>query len=118
MRAVQKTGSWGTRRIFRGIRCKKQAFPVRKRYSVPETPFSGTGQARCLENSLVMHGASSLRGALCKARLPATRENKAAAREHVWRNKAREHGREKGLVPENMAKKPKFASFAISPIRR
>ena len=43
MRAVQKTGSWGTRRIFRGIRCKKQASTVQKRYSVPETPFSGTG---------------------------------------------------------------------------
>ena len=25
MRAVQKTGSWGTRRIFGSIRCKKQA---------------------------------------------------------------------------------------------
>ncbi len=44
MRAVLKTGSWGTRRIFRGIRCKKQAFPVRKGYSVPETPFYGTNQ--------------------------------------------------------------------------
>ena len=29
MRAVLKKASWGTRRIFRGIRCKKQAFPVR-----------------------------------------------------------------------------------------
>ena len=26
MRAVLKTGSWGTRRIFRGIRCKKRFF--------------------------------------------------------------------------------------------
>ena len=42
MRAVLKKASWGTRRIFRGIRCKKQAFPVRKRYSVPKTAFSGT----------------------------------------------------------------------------
>ena len=42
MRAVQKTGSWGTRRIFGSIRCKKQAFPVQDGYSVPETPFSGT----------------------------------------------------------------------------
>ena len=42
MRAVRKTASCGTRRIFRGARCKKQAFPVRKGYSVPETPFSGT----------------------------------------------------------------------------
>ena len=62
MRAVLKKASWGTRRIFRGIRCKKQAFPVRKGYSVrrtascgtrciihqgysvPETPFYGTEQ--------------------------------------------------------------------------
>ena len=43
MRAVQKTGSWGTRRIFGSIRCKKQASTVRKRYSVPETPSYGTG---------------------------------------------------------------------------
>ena len=42
MRAVLKKASWGTRRIFRGIRCKKQAFPVRKRYSVPKTAFCGT----------------------------------------------------------------------------
>ena len=43
MRAVQKTGFCGTRRIFRNTRCKKQAFPVRKGYSVPETPSYGTG---------------------------------------------------------------------------
>ena len=42
MRAVQKTGSCGTRRIFRGTRCAKQASTVRKRYSVPKTAFSGT----------------------------------------------------------------------------
>ena len=35
MRAVLKKGSWGTRRIFGSIRCKKQAFTVRKGYSVP-----------------------------------------------------------------------------------
>ena len=61
MRAVLKKASSGTRRIFRGIRCKKQAFPVRRRYSVPEAPFSGTGQARCPENSLVMHGAQFIK---------------------------------------------------------
>ena len=43
------------------IRCKKQAFPVQDGYSVPETPFSGTGQARCPENSLVMHGAQFIK---------------------------------------------------------
>ena len=42
MRAVHKKASSGTRRIFGGIRCKKQAFPVQDGYSVPETPFSGT----------------------------------------------------------------------------
>ena len=42
MCAVLKKASWGTRRIFRSIRCKKQAFPVRKRYSVPKTAFCGT----------------------------------------------------------------------------
>ena len=42
MRAVLKKASWGTRRIFRSIRCKKQASTVRKRYSVPKTGSSGT----------------------------------------------------------------------------
>ena len=42
MRAVLKKASWGTRRIFRSIRCKKQASTVRKGYSVPKTAFSGT----------------------------------------------------------------------------
>ena len=61
MRAVLKKASYGTRRIFGSIRCKKQAFPVQDGYSVPETPFSGTGQARCPENSLVMHGAQFIK---------------------------------------------------------
>ena len=42
MRAVLKKASWGTRRIFRGIRCKKQASTVRKRYSVHKTGSCGT----------------------------------------------------------------------------
>ena len=42
MRAVLKKASWGTRRIFRDTRCAEQASPVRKGYSVPETAFSGT----------------------------------------------------------------------------
>ena len=42
MRAVLKKASWGTRRIFRSIRCKKQASTVRKGYSVPKTAFCGT----------------------------------------------------------------------------
>ena len=40
--SVLKTGSWGTRRIFRGIRCKKQASTVRKGYSVRRTASCGT----------------------------------------------------------------------------
>ena len=42
MRAVLKKASWGTRRIFGSIRCKKQASTVRKRYSVPKTGSCGT----------------------------------------------------------------------------
>ena len=42
MRAVLKKASWGTRRIFRGIRCAEQAFPVQKRYSVHKTGSCGT----------------------------------------------------------------------------
>ena len=44
MRAVLKKASWGTRRIFRSIRCKKQASTVRKRYSVPKTASCRTGR--------------------------------------------------------------------------
>ena len=39
--SVQKA-SWGTRCIFRSIRCKKQASTVRKEYSVPKTASCGT----------------------------------------------------------------------------
>ena len=42
MRAVLKKASWGTRRIFIRLRCKKQASTVRKRYSVRKTGSSGT----------------------------------------------------------------------------
>ena len=54
--SVLKTGSWGTRRIFRGIRCKKQAFPVQKGYSVRRTASRGTRRImdiRCSPPSLV-----------------------------------------------------------------
>ena len=54
MRAVLKKASWGTRRVFRGTRCSKQASTVRKRYSVPKKASSGT---RCIfkgpQNSLL-----------------------------------------------------------------
>ena len=42
MRAVLKKASSGTRRVFSGTRCSKQASTVRKRYSVPKTGFCGT----------------------------------------------------------------------------
>ena len=42
MRAVLKKASYGTRRVFRGPPCSKQASGVQKRYSVPETPSYGT----------------------------------------------------------------------------
>ena len=42
MRAVLKKASYGTRRVFRGPPCSKQASGVRKEYSVPETPSYGT----------------------------------------------------------------------------
>lgn len=37
-----KQASYGTRRVFKGTLCKKQAPVVRKGYSVPETPSYGT----------------------------------------------------------------------------
>ena len=56
MRAVLKKASWGTRRIFRSIRCKKQASTVRKGYSVPKTAFSGTRRIfKGALNSLLLH---------------------------------------------------------------
>ena len=71
MRAVRKTGSWGTRRIFRGTRCKNRLFwygsdiRYRKppslepnRYSVRRTGFCGTRRifsgSRCADNYLLL----------------------------------------------------------------
>ena len=39
---MSKQASYGTRRVFKGSPCKKQAPVVRKGYSVPETPSYGT----------------------------------------------------------------------------
>ena len=59
MRAVLKKASWGTRRIFGSIRCKNRLFPVRKRYSVSKTAFSGTRRIskarRIADSSLLPH---------------------------------------------------------------
>ena len=49
--SVRKTGSYGTRRVFRSIRCKKQASTARKGYSVPKTAFSGTRRIKGPQNS-------------------------------------------------------------------
>ena len=55
MRAVLKKASWGTRRIFGSIRCKKQASTVRKRYSVHENPLFLHGR-RFQRNSVLKIG--------------------------------------------------------------
>ena len=119
MRAVLKKASYSTRRIFRNPPCSKQASGVQKGYSVPETPFSGTGQARCPENSLVMHGAQfikrrSVQGrASCHPREQGLPPGNMSGGTRPWNT-----AEKKGLPPENMAKKTKFASLAISPTRR
>ena len=51
--SVRKTAFSGTRRVFRSIRCKKQAPTVRERYSVPETPTYGTEGTLGAQNSLL-----------------------------------------------------------------
>ena len=55
MRAVLKKASWGTRRIFGGIRCKKQASTVRKGHSVHENPLFLHGR-RFLRHSVLKIG--------------------------------------------------------------
>ena len=54
--SVRKTASYGTRRIFRSTRCKKQASTVREGYSVPETAFWCTERIfKGALNSLLLH---------------------------------------------------------------
>ena len=48
MRAVRKTASWGTRRIFRNTRCAK-------------TGFYGTGEIFGTENALLRYGMNRIR---------------------------------------------------------
>ncbi len=55
MRAVLKKASWGTRRIFGSIRCKKQASTVRKGHSVHENPLFLHGR-RFQRNSVLKIG--------------------------------------------------------------
>ena len=61
MRAVSKKASSGTRRIFRSIRCKKQAFPVQKGYSVHENPLLGYA-TRFLRHSVQKTGFYGTKG--------------------------------------------------------
>ena len=73
MRAVLKKASWGTRRIFGGTRCKKQASTVRKRYSVHENPLFLHGR-RFQRNSVLKTGFSGtrrIRGVPCQKQPPA-----------------------------------------------
>ena len=69
--AVRKTASWGTRRIFGSIRCKKQAFPVRKRYSVYENP-------------LFLHGRRFQRNSVLKTGFYGTEEIFGAKNSLLW----------------------------------
>ena len=55
-----KQASWGTRRIFRGIRCKKQAFPVRKEYSVLRTASCGTRRIMDIRYSPPLSGTEQI----------------------------------------------------------
>ena len=60
MRAVLKKASWGTRCVFRGTRCAKQAPVVQKRYSVHETPLFLHGR-RFQRNSVLKTGSCGTR---------------------------------------------------------
>lgn len=59
--SVLKKASCGTRRVFRSIRCKKQAFPVRKKYSVPKNSllWYATHLQRCAKRHPATLNASS-----------------------------------------------------------
>ena len=73
--SVLKKGSWGTRRVFKGNRCKKQAPVVRKRYSVLKKGSYGTRRifgARILFSTI--HNTMDLVTNICsgaKAFMPA-----------------------------------------------
>ena len=54
--SVLKTGFSGTRCVFGGTLCKKQAYLVRQGNSVPETPSYGTELALGAQNSLLRYG--------------------------------------------------------------
>ncbi len=71
MRAVLKKASWGTRRIFGSIRCKKQASTVRKGHSVHENP-------------LFLHGRRFQRNSVLKTGFYGTEEIFGAKNSLLW----------------------------------
>ncbi len=71
MRAVLKKASCGTRRIFGGIRCKKQASTVRKGHSVHENP-------------LFLHGRRFQRNSVLKIGFSGTEEIFGAKNRLLW----------------------------------
>ena len=71
MRAVLKKASWGTRRIFGSMRCKKQASTVRKGHSVHENP-------------LFLHGRRFLRHSVLKIGFYGTEEIFGAKNSLLW----------------------------------
>ena len=69
--AVLKKASWGTRRIFRGTRCSKQASTVRKGHSVHENP-------------LFLHGRRFQRNSVLKTGFYGTEEIFGAKNRLLW----------------------------------
>ena len=65
MHSVLKKASWGTRCVFGGTLCKKQA-TVRKRYSVPKTPSYGTELALGVKKGLLRYATHFLRHSVLK----------------------------------------------------
>ena len=66
MHSVLKKASWGTRRVFGGTLCKKQASLVRQGYSVQETPSYGTELALGAQNGLLRYAMHFLKHSVLK----------------------------------------------------
>ena len=64
--SVLKTGFSGTRCVFGGTLCKKQASLVRQGNSVPETPSYGTELALGAQNSLLRYATHFLKHSVLK----------------------------------------------------
>ena len=73
MHSVLKKASWGTRCVFGGTLCKKQASLVRQGYSVPETPSYGTELALGAQNSLLRYATHFLKHSVLKTGFSGTR---------------------------------------------